>query len=63
VAAGNLEEECAQAFAEARAEAKGYTSAEGPGLALRLDAIENAVLNLARAVDNAWARLANDPKS
>ena len=55
---GTLEEEAQQAFELARAEAKGYESAGGQGLAVRLDAIENAVLNIARAVDNAWLRLA-----
>ena len=54
---GTLEEECEQAFADAREEAKGYQSAGGQGLTIRLDAIENAVLNLARALDSLASRV------
>lgn len=54
---GSFEEECEQAFADARENAKGYQSAGGQGLAIRLDAIENAMLNLARALDNLGSRV------
>jgi hypothetical protein len=58
--AGPLDEEMEQSLNEAREKARGYASgAEGQtGLEIRLNAIEQNLLGLARVVDNAFSRLA-----